>query len=168
MNKPAQKTAPPQYKEAIGSVLLLTQSLMTAIERLPPEARFKAPEFLQEFQRKLMPLIPPQTQQWVTKEVQKDAFEALPVAIRNHVRASTGTPGNMYERLNSLMEYLTHHKRLVGRKIQEEKYTLLMDFIEKEVTADITGGISALEAVGESLTFRMATAFPGPLKIEHP
>ena len=43
-----------------------------------------------------------------------------------------------------------------------------MDFIEKEVTADITGGISALEAVGGSLTFRMATAFPGPLKIEHP
>lgn len=156
-----------QNKEAIADVLLMSQVLLLAVKSLPREIQQSVPEDMLKLQQRLMPLLPPQTQQFISRQLTKDIFGVLPVAIRNHIRAKSEGHGNMYERLNILMEYLAHHKRFASKALNEEKYKLLLEFIEDEITAEITEGKPALSAIDGQLVIGLAKPCPGTKKIDH-
>jgi len=149
-----------ETKEAICNVLIISQLLYNTVQSLPTEVQFGLPEQLLAQQRKLVPLIPPQTQQWVMKEISKEKLNTLPVALKNHIRTGDGAHEKLYSQLHELLAYLGDNKKR-ARLLDEEKYRLLLKFIQQELEADLTNGEPALAVADGSITFKLQKPTPG-------
>lgn len=149
-----------ETKEAICNVLLMSQLLYNLSSALPKEAQFSLPEQLLKVQRKLIPLIPVQTQQWIMKEIQKEKLNTLSVALKNHIRTGDGAHEKLYEELHALLQYLGENKKR-AKRLDEEKYELLLKFIQQELEADLTNGDNALSVSDGSIVFKLQKPTPG-------
>jgi hypothetical protein len=147
-------------KEAMCNVIIMSSMLYELAQQLPQELHFGLPEQLLAHQRKLIPLLPAQTQQWVMKEVQKDKMDLLPLTLKNHIKVGEGVHGLLYEQLTKLLDYLAENKKRV-KFLDYEKYRLLLKFITDEAEADLTNGTSALTHADGSIVFKLVKPTSG-------
>ena len=153
-----------QIKEAICNAIIMGQVFHDSVIGLPEETQHNMKELVLDFQRKLVPLLPTQTQQWVMKELQKDKLKILPIALKNYVKAGEGSHEMIYSETNHLLSYLTDNKKR-AKKLDSEKYALLFKFIKQEAEADLTKGTPALGVSNGSIVFQLVQPTSGKKEV---
>lgn len=154
------KTLPQQQKEAVCNTVLLLQAIVQSLGVLPSEAQFGGIEAALELQRKLIPLLPQTTQQWVLSELTKDKLATLPAALKSYARVRPGAHEVLYSEFHSLIEYLTEQYKN-SRLLDPTKYQLFIKYVRQEVEAELTRGTTALSVVDGCLVFNLAQPVKG-------
>lgn len=159
------KVTPQETKEALCNAILMGQVFHDSVMSLPREIHFNVPKQILDFQRRLVPLLPPQTQQWVMKELQKDKLKVLPIALKNHIKAGEGTHEMLYTEINNLLDYLSHNKRRT-KKLNYEKYTAIFNYLKQEIEAELTNGTTGIDVHEGSILFKLVAPTAGRKKEE--
>jgi hypothetical protein len=149
-----------ETKEAICNAILMGQVFHDAIRSLPTEIQFDMHKQVLDFQRKLVPLLPTQTQQWVMKELQKEKLKILPVALKHHIKAGEGPHELIYTETNNLLDYLSYNKKR-AKKLSVDKYAGIFQYIRRELEADITNGTPGIDVLEGSIVFKLVNPTPG-------
>lgn len=152
------KTPQQVAKEATCNSIILAQLLLTSLRDLPGQEVLA--EHLLSFQRKQTVTLPQQTQQWVMREIGKDKLEVLPHVIKQHIEVLPGLPAYLYKELSLLLDFM-HTFNSKMKKVDSEKYRLLMEFIRRELAAEVTRGTTCLSHSDGNLTFSFARPVNG-------
>lgn len=146
-------------KDSLSNSTIAAQAFVISLQELDNPELKPLVELVLSYQRKVFTQLPQQSQQFLMALLAKPKIQSLPFIYKELCKVERGTPELIFTQLHTMVEKLIAYKAR-GKKLDENKYKLLLEYIEAEIDADLTGGVSAVSCDGTTIAFKLVLPEP--------